>query len=1175
MAFDQSTSASAAFVYIFAAIIIALTAYGGAQTIRFFNRGDISGRFPLLLLANALAILVFAVFSIIAVATDFDEHAINVLLLSTCAISFTVQLLRAIRLLFTIEVRYFISKQFANQFANQFLLGEGDDMLDDMVDERASYHSEDSEDSNSDNDMDYIEDEDEYDGEDDFYDGDYYETGSLHYSASYHDYLEADKTFGNDVEPSSSSEEEEEEEVLVQQPGQDGDKDALTENSSLFSTQSSVSQDLDDEEDLSNALGRWIFEHKSLASSSFMTGLAVFIYCKFVLLLTLFTMTCGLNWAWILWIVVLTFAVISCALTVASLKMVRIRAYYIWERQKADHDAKYYNKEVSQHEEKQLAEAEEDAAQAKKDAPSKNSSKNSNKDDTFLSATGRSKITSGQGPSGAKSRTGRAESESSRHKGSTMASKAATSKRQNNEKQTQQQAIFNASDSTGAVSIFGTTIVQQTTKDGRAITKDKPQWQKKKAQEKKKPMTSTNANTTTTTTTTTPAQHSESSVNKSSQQHSANQLQVQEEVAPENIPALPPAPPTTIFTPTHDPSGQMMELLTCALGTGLLYAVALLLAIIYAAQNEVVAPYTYFVITPTQTSPTFTRGILILLLMSNIIVVYTSLVHIVVNETVRGVITKIIGQQEQDKVDDDITKQFDTLKKILDQPDSRDEFRRFLDGEFSAENLLFWNAIEEYRARPVAHFQSRGDTISSAKYIFSTYLAPGGVYEVNISSQCREKISTRLKGLLEEDPINKVRMMETNEIEDAYDDYCRTQGLYHTYFCTDETGGVRKRDFGNPEEEEEKPKSKRALASAVAHTYCDQINRERQVGDFAKEKPYPVTVFEQYTFVQIGDIYQSISNIIAERMKADGHQHQKRDEPNSKTKPTGGDQDPGADHRRRQVNVVMDKDGPNPPPARLPSIATRHESAPLALTNAKDLDATISMLHKKGPNGAAILTYNKNAKSHAVVQHQQDHVHESDYSAEDSADDVKIEANELSFTRNANVDDEDDKEREEEDEEEQEEDYADKIQPNWTIYDLIRHKFDQYERYNGKNPNILMYDHGNGQHKPYPPPGEVRRRRRQAKGQDANGNVELNNGNRLHYALMSYEWKVEAARRRLKQYTDIVDELIVVFDAAQLEIFKLMERDSFARFLKSAEFQAFLNRRQNAASEAQEPKAWV
>eukprot|EP00461_Guttulinopsis_vulgaris_P000833 UN00833 len=414
--------------------------------------------------------------------------------------------------------------------------------------------------------------------------------------------------------------------------------------------------------------------------------------------------------------------------------MVRIRAYIIWEKTKQDHEAKYSKpKEPS----------------AKIDSAKRTSLQNAIADkSTSRGGSVGAKTSTDRGNKGKtqRARSGsdsRSVNGSGRNGSAVHHTKAGQVKRPSDEKA---HAAANASDATGAVSIFGTKIVD-TGAGGAppapgARAKD-PQWANKKKPSKvtsTNSQSSSNANGTKSPAITTHevsnTGHQEQSTNKS-REHSTHSLVVQEEHEVQaDIPQLQPAPPTTIFTSSHDPSGQMMELLVSALGSGLFYGLALLLAIIYSAQYETPAGYNYFILTPTKYSPSFTRGILILLSLSNITIVYTSLVHIIISEQIRNVMKVIFGDKTAGgSVGGD--QKAHTLSEVLADPASRDEFRKFLDGEFSAENLLFWNAIEEYRARPVAHFQSRSDTISSAKYIFSTYLARW--YEVNISSQCREK----------------------------------------------------------------------------------------------------------------------------------------------------------------------------------------------------------------------------------------------------------------------------------------------------------------------------------------------------------------------------------------------------------------------------------------------------
>eukprot|EP00461_Guttulinopsis_vulgaris_P002054 UN02055 len=278
--------------------------------------------------------------------------------------------------------------------------------------------------------------------------------------------------------------------------------------------------------------------------------------------------------------------------------------------------------------------------------------------------------------------------------------------------------------------------------------------------------------------------------------------------------------------------------------------------------------------------------------------------------------------------------------------------------------------------------------------------------------------------------------------------FVKTNGgpLYHLIEAHDPPlTGMKSFDYLSPEEEASKPKSKRALATAVASLYGEQINNDRTIGDIAKERPYPLNVFEQYTFVQIGDIYATISRIIQREQQQ--NPPLPRGDEKSFTRP-----DQGPAGGRQNIMVV---EHPYGPPSRLPSIAQQRGAATAAATHAKtnnqaiELDNMITMLHAQKNGVNPIL-----AKQQAMV------VDLPEQSSTEEGEmvyvDHNIAVNELSRTRNDQPEDSKMVDANAAEQSEEEGAFPDKIQPNWTIYDVIRYKFQQYEQYQGKNSNVLM-----------------------------------------------------------------------------------------------------------------------
>ncbi|XP_041766946.1 regulator of G-protein signaling 7-like [Anopheles merus] len=73
-----------------------------------------------------------------------------------------------------------------------------------------------------------------------------------------------------------------------------------------------------------------------------------------------------------------------------------------------------------------------------------------------------------------------------------------------------------------------------------------------------------------------------------------------------------------------------------------------------------------------------------------------------------------------------------SLRELLNDPIGREQFTKFLDKEFSGENLKFWEAIQDMKALPQSQIKE------AAQAIWNEYLAPDAACPVNIDSKSLE-----------------------------------------------------------------------------------------------------------------------------------------------------------------------------------------------------------------------------------------------------------------------------------------------------------------------------------------------------------------------------------------------------------------------------------------------------
>ncbi|KAK7904952.1 hypothetical protein WMY93_017559 [Mugilogobius chulae] len=80
-----------------------------------------------------------------------------------------------------------------------------------------------------------------------------------------------------------------------------------------------------------------------------------------------------------------------------------------------------------------------------------------------------------------------------------------------------------------------------------------------------------------------------------------------------------------------------------------------------------------------------------------------------------------------------------SLEEALKDPAGRDMFLKFLESEFSSENLRFWLAVQDLKRRPLQEVSSR------AQEIWQEFLAEGAPSSINLDSHSYERTSQNLK----------------------------------------------------------------------------------------------------------------------------------------------------------------------------------------------------------------------------------------------------------------------------------------------------------------------------------------------------------------------------------------------------------------------------------------------
>ncbi|XP_009274506.1 PREDICTED: regulator of G-protein signaling 7 isoform X3 [Aptenodytes forsteri] len=79
------------------------------------------------------------------------------------------------------------------------------------------------------------------------------------------------------------------------------------------------------------------------------------------------------------------------------------------------------------------------------------------------------------------------------------------------------------------------------------------------------------------------------------------------------------------------------------------------------------------------------------------------------------------------------------MDEALKDPVGREQFLKFLESEFSSENLRFWLAVEDLKKRPIREVPAR------VQEIWQEFLAPGAASAINLDSKSYDKTTQNVK----------------------------------------------------------------------------------------------------------------------------------------------------------------------------------------------------------------------------------------------------------------------------------------------------------------------------------------------------------------------------------------------------------------------------------------------
>ncbi|BFZ12476.1 hypothetical protein BsWGS_15515 [Bradybaena similaris] len=123
-----------------------------------------------------------------------------------------------------------------------------------------------------------------------------------------------------------------------------------------------------------------------------------------------------------------------------------------------------------------------------------------------------------------------------------------------------------------------------------------------------------------------------------------------------------------------------------------------------------------------------------------------------------------------------------SIEELLSDPAGRDQFSKFLDKEFSGENLKFWLACQELKGLAMREVNKK------VHEIFSEFLAPGAHNPVNVDCQIMELVRRRMENnptrfVFDEAKDHIFKLMKS----DSYSRYLRSD-QYKEFLC-----GTRKK----------------------------------------------------------------------------------------------------------------------------------------------------------------------------------------------------------------------------------------------------------------------------------------------------------------------------------------------------------------------------------------------
>jgi len=96
-------------------------------------------------------------------------------------------------------------------------------------------------------------------------------------------------------------------------------------------------------------------------------------------------------------------------------------------------------------------------------------------------------------------------------------------------------------------------------------------------------------------------------------------------------------------------------------------------------------------------------------------------------------------------IEDRFSRDLDTLQGLLSDKEGLASFKQFLTKEFSVENILFYEEIEEYRAKK--RHQTEIQLLGDAQKIYAKYIITDSPFQVNLSDLITKDLEKQLKDI--------------------------------------------------------------------------------------------------------------------------------------------------------------------------------------------------------------------------------------------------------------------------------------------------------------------------------------------------------------------------------------------------------------------------------------------